>query len=205
MNNRRKSLHNNGQCTTLPVNGESHDGWEDCGQYGEQRKAYFIMSRRESINEKEEEMRKTRKQTHTSTRPKASKPENMPDSAPSLDPASIQRVIQGEHAKYNHQAAGAIASCEAHLVSLDMPMIVLRKLKGILNAIEMQIEDFAMTPAVLIALCQAYTAQVSIFKEPYRTQLLEAFQGCAQAILASFSDRLSVEEMNAIKAPLLHV
>lgn len=118
------------------------------------------------------------------------------------DPASIQRIVQGEQAEYNHQAAGAVASCKAHLVSLDVPMIVLRKLNGILNAIAMQIEDFAMTPAVFIALCQAYKAQVNIFKESYRTPLLQAFQDCEQAILASFSDRLSGEETRTIRASL---
>ena len=118
------------------------------------------------------------------------------------DPASIQRFVLGEQAEYNERAARAVSSCEAHLVSLDVPMIVLRKLKGILNAIEMQIEDFAMTPAVFIALCHAYKAQVSIVKESYRTPLIQAFQACEQAILASFSDRLSVEETRAIKASL---
>jgi hypothetical protein len=118
------------------------------------------------------------------------------------DPASIQRMIQGEQAEYNQQAAGAVASCEAHLVSLDVPMIVLRKLKGILNAIAMQVEDFAMTPAVFVALCHAYKAQVNMFKESYRTPLLQAFQNCEQTILASFSDRLSVEETRAIRVSL---
>jgi hypothetical protein len=163
--------------------------------------------------------------SRASTRPQASISERMPSTvsptasgsieriapgkqaeyhheATGTDPASIQRIVQGEQAEYNQQAAGAVASCEAHLVSLDVPMIVLRKLKGILNAIAMQIEDFAMTPAVFIELCHAYTAQVSIFKESYRTPLLQAFQDCEQVILASFSGRLSIEETRAIKASL---
>ena len=170
-------------------------------------------------------MPKKRKKSRAPKRPHASTSERMPNTVPPPEPASIQRIVQGEQAaytqqpagtdpaslqrmlqgdqaEYNHQAAGAVASCEAHPVSLDVPMIVLRKLKGILNAIEMQIEDFAMTPAVFIVLCHAYTAQVSIFKEPYRRPLLEAFRNCEQAILASFSNRLPVEDMRAMTASL---
>lgn len=136
---------------------------------------------------------------------KKTRAKRTPDNVPPLDVSALQRAVQGEGAAYNQHAVEAINSCEASLVPLDLPFIVLRKFKGILNAIEMQVEDFAMTPAVLTSLCRAYKAQASIFKEPYRTPILDAFQACEEAILSSFSELLSQKEMSALRMALMPI
>jgi|GEM_PF-3806077 len=79
-------------------------------------------------------------------------------------------------AEYNQKAVNAISELENTVKSLGIPIVLLRKLNGIRNAIEMQIEDYRIIPEVLDHLCKAYLAQAEVFKEPYRSKIISAFR-----------------------------
>ncbi len=83
---------------------------------------------------------------------------------------------------YNQKAVDAIEELEKTIKSLDIPIILVRKLNGIRNAIEMQVEDNRTVPKVLDYLCKAFLAQAEIFKEPYRSIITSAFRKCEKTI-----------------------
>lgn len=70
----------------------------------------------------------------------------------------------------------AISELEDTVNSLGIPIVLVRKLNGIRNAIEMQIEDYRIVPEVIDFLCKAYLAQAEVFKEPYRSKIINAFK-----------------------------
>ncbi len=84
--------------------------------------------------------------------------------------------------KYNQKAVDAISELEDTVNSLGIPIVLVRKLNGIRNAIEMQIEDYRIVPEVLDLLCKAYLAQAEVFKEPYRGKIINAFKKFEKAI-----------------------
>ena len=85
-------------------------------------------------------------------------------------------------AEFNQKAVDAIEELENTINSLDIPIILVRKLNGIRNAIEMQVEDNRTVPEVLDCLCKAFLAQAEIFKEPYRSKIIHAFRKCKKTI-----------------------
>ena len=84
--------------------------------------------------------------------------------------------------EYNQKAVDAIEELENTIKSLNIPIILVRKLSGIGNAIEMQVEDNRIVPEVLDYLCKAFLAQAEIFKEPYRSKIICAFRKCEKTI-----------------------
>jgi len=78
--------------------------------------------------------------------------------------------------EYNQKAVDAIVELDNTVNSLGIPTVLVRKLNGIRNAIEMQIEDYRIFPEVLDYLCKAYLAQAEIFKEPYKGRIIDAFK-----------------------------
>ncbi|GBC60229.1 hypothetical protein DENIS_1180 [Desulfonema ishimotonii] len=84
--------------------------------------------------------------------------------------------------EYNQKAVDAIYELENTINSLGIPIILVRKLKGICNAIEMQVEDCRAEPEVIEYLCKAYLAQAKGFREPYRGNIIKAFQKCEKVI-----------------------
>jgi hypothetical protein len=84
--------------------------------------------------------------------------------------------------EYNQKAVDAIEELKKTIKSLNIPIILVRKLNGILNAIEMQVEDNRTVPEVLDYLCKAFLAQADIFKEPYQSKITSAFRQCEKTI-----------------------
>jgi len=84
--------------------------------------------------------------------------------------------------EYNQKAVDAICELQNTIDSLGIPKILVRKLNGIRNAIEMQVEDYRAVPEVLDHLCKAYLAQAKIFKEPYRSNIINALHKCENVI-----------------------
>jgi hypothetical protein len=84
--------------------------------------------------------------------------------------------------KYNKKSVNAISEFQNTINSLGIPIKLVRKLNGIRNAITMQLEDDITVPEVLDYLCKAYLAQAKMFKEPYRSKIIHAFQKCEKVI-----------------------
>ncbi len=84
--------------------------------------------------------------------------------------------------EYNQKAVDAISELQNTINSLGISITLVRKLNGIRNAIEMQVEDYRTVPEVLDHLCKAYLAQAKMFKEPYRSKIIHAFRKCEKVI-----------------------
>ncbi len=85
----------------------------------------------------------------------------------------------------NEKAINAIENFQNKIDSMALPFTLVRKLNGISNAIEMHVEDYLVFPEVFKNLCNAYIEQAKVFKEPYRNEILNAFQKCEKEIRQS--------------------
>ncbi|MDL1981709.1 MAG: hypothetical protein LWX02_09630 [Deltaproteobacteria bacterium] len=85
----------------------------------------------------------------------------------------------------NEKAINAIKNFQNKIDSMGLPFVLLRKLNGIRNAIEMHVEDYMVFPEVFECLCKAYIEQAKIFKEPYRNEIISAFRKCEKEIRKS--------------------
>ena len=83
---------------------------------------------------------------------------------------------------YNQKAVDAINELQNTINSLGIPKMLVRKLNGIRNAIEMQVEDYRTVPEVVEHLCKAFLAQAKMYKEPYRSKIIRALRKCEKVI-----------------------
>ncbi|MEA1925718.1 MAG: hypothetical protein U9M90_00525 [Patescibacteria group bacterium] len=101
----------------------------------------------------------------------------------------------------NEKAITAIENFENEINSLGLPYILLRKLNSIRNAIEMHVEDYNVFPEVLECLFQAYIKQAKVFKEPHRSDIMNAFRKCKKEIRKSLIFKAEQRNSDLHKKP----
>lgn len=91
---------------------------------------------------------------------------------------------------YFQQDVNAVAELRAAFEAVGLPLVIARKNYGILNAIEMQVEDEYANHHVVDALFEALSLAVRSLKPPHDRVLATRVEDCRVSIMDSLSRRV---------------